>query len=96
MPMTFDTYNNCAFGCMYCFSQFQRAIGGGKEHYLGKDVLSVNPDHIKRMFSEPDKYGGQFAEYIKQRRFMQWGGAFRPIRRLRTQVRRYVGTTPFL
>ena len=74
MPMTFDTYNNCAFGCMYCFSQFQRAIGGGKEHYLGKDVLSVNPDHIKRMFSEPDKYGGQFAEYIKQRRVMQWGG----------------------
>ena len=74
MPMTFDTYNNCAFGCMYCFSQYQRAIGGGKEHYLGKDVLSVNPDHIKRMFSEPDKYGGQFAEYIKQRRVMQWGG----------------------
>lgn len=74
MPMTFDTYNNCAFGCMYCFSQFQRAIGGGKEHYLGKDVLSVNPEHIKRMFSEPDKYGGQFAEYIKQRRVMQWGG----------------------
>lgn len=74
MPMTFDTYNNCAFGCMYCFSQFRRAIGGGKEHYLGKDVLSVNPEHIKRMFSEPDKYGDQFAEYIKQRRVMQWGG----------------------
>lgn len=26
------------------------------------------------MFSDPDKYGGQFAEYIKQRRVMQWGG----------------------
>ena len=74
MPMTFDTYSNCSFGCMYCFAQFQRGIGGGKENYLHKDVKWVNPDRIKRMFSEPDKYGGQFAEYIKQRRVMQWGG----------------------
>lgn len=74
MPMTFDTYNNCSFGCMYCFSQFQRAIGGGKEHYLAKDVLAVNVEHVKRMFTNPDEYAGQFAEYIKQCRVMQWGG----------------------
>ena len=74
MPMTFDTYSNCSFGCLYCFSQFQRAIGGCKAHYLKKEVTNVNPDTIKRMFSEPDKYGGQFATYIKQRRVMQWGG----------------------
>lgn len=74
MPMTFDTYNNCSFGCMYCFSQFQRAIGGGKEHYLSKDVRAVNVERIKKMFLEPDEHAGQFAEYIKQRRVMQWGG----------------------
>ena len=74
MPMTFDTYSNCSFGCLYCFSQFQRAIGGSKENYLKKVVKHVNPDKIKRMFTEPDKYAGQFAEYIKQRRVMQWGG----------------------
>ena len=76
MPMTFDTYNNCSFGCMYCFSQYRRAVGVGntKEHYLNKDVLSVNAEAVKRMFRDPDKYGGQFAEYIKQRRVMQWGG----------------------
>lgn len=74
MPMTFDTYNNCSFGCIYCFSQFRRAIGGGKESYLNKECRSVNPDLIKKIFLEPDKYGGQFAEYIKQRRVMQWGG----------------------
>ena len=74
MPMTFDTYSNCSFGCLYCFSQFQRAIGGAKENYLNKNVTHVNPDKIKRMFTEPDKYAGQFAEYIKQRRVMQWGG----------------------
>ena len=74
MPMTFDTYSNCSFGCMYCFSQFQRAIGSGKENYLAKEVRHVNAEKIKRMFSDPDRYAGQFAEYIKQRRVMQWGG----------------------
>lgn len=74
MPMTFDTYSNCSFGCLYCFSQFQRAVGNGKESYLHKVCNSVNPDRIKKMFLEPDKHGGQFAEYIKQRRVMQWGG----------------------
>nr|DAR21984.1 MAG TPA: DNA repair photolyase [Caudoviricetes sp.] len=74
MPMTFDTYSNCAFGCMYCFAQFQRALGSCKEHYLNKDVKCVNVEKIKRMFTDPDKYAGQFATYIKQRRVMQWGG----------------------
>ena len=74
MPMTFDTYSNCSFGCMYCFSQYQRGIGGRKEHYLAKEVNAVNVERIKKMFTDPDKYAGQFAEYIKQRRVMQWGG----------------------
>ena len=74
MPMTFDTYSNCSFGCLYCFSQFQRAIGNGKENYLHKSVENVNPKKIKQMFTDPDQYAGQFAPYIKQRRVMQWGG----------------------
>ena len=75
MPMTFDTYSNCSFGCIYCFSQFQRGNGGGKDNYFAKkEVKQVDPERIKRMFTEPDKYGGQFAEYIKQRKVMQWGG----------------------
>lgn len=74
MPMTFDTYSNCSFGCLYCFSQFQRGVGDTKDAYLSKDVRHVSVDHIKRMFLDPDKYGGQFKEYIKQRKVMQWGG----------------------
>ena len=74
MPMTFDTYSNCSFGCMYCFSQYQRGIGGAKEHYLAKEVNHVSVDKIKKMFTDPDNHAGQFAEYIKQRRVMQWGG----------------------
>lgn len=74
MPMTFDTYSNCSFGCLYCFSQFQRGIGGAKKSYLHKDVKHVSVDKIKKMFTAPDKHGGQFKEYIKQRKVMQWGG----------------------
>lgn len=74
MPMTFDTYSNCSFGCMYCFSQFQRGIGNGKEAYMSKEVKPVNVKKIKQMFLDPDNCAGQFATYIKQRRVMQWGG----------------------
>ena len=74
MPMTFDTYSNCSFGCMYCFAQFQRGLGKAKDSYLAKDVCNVNVDRIKRMFTDPDQYAGQFAPYIKQQRVMQWGG----------------------
>lgn len=72
MPMTFDTYSNCAFGCVYCFSQYQRGIGGAKEAYLQKVVRSVNPEKIKKMFLNPDST--QFGEYIKARKVFQWGG----------------------
>ena len=74
MPMTFDTYSNCSFGCMYCFSQFQRGIGLSAQSYLNKEVTAVSVEKIKKMFEDPDNYAGQFKDYIKQRRVMQWGG----------------------
>lgn len=73
LPLTFDTYNNCSFGCVYCFSQYQRGIGGGKENYFSKKVTCVDPDKIKRIFSGKDK-NSQFYNYIKTRRPIQWGG----------------------
>lgn len=76
MLMTFDTYSNCAFGCMYCFAQFQRGVGGEKKRndYISKEVRAVNVEKAKMMFIEPDEHAGQFAQYIKQRKVMQWGG----------------------
>lgn len=75
MPMTFDTYSNCSFNCLYCFAQFQRGIGAGAEQYFDKAVVNaVNVERIKRMFTDPDQFAGTFANYIKQRRVMQWGG----------------------
>ena len=71
LPLTFDTYSNCSFGCVYCFSQYQRAIGGGAESYLSKDVKSVDVEKVKRIF---DGGEGQFREYVKANKAIQWGG----------------------
>ena len=74
MPMTFDSFSNCAHQCLYCFSFFQRAIGDGADDYLHHKVRSVNVEKIKRMFLKPEEFGGQFANYIKRRMVLQWGG----------------------
>ena len=73
LPMTFDTYSNCSFGCVYCFSQYQRGIGGAKFDYLTKNVKAVDPEKIRRLFSGEDKQS-QFYKYIKDRRPIQYGG----------------------
>lgn len=74
MPMTFDTYSNCAHQCAYCFSFFQRAVGTSADDYLHHRVRSVDVERVKRMFTDPDKYAGQFAWYIKRKMVLQWGG----------------------
>lgn len=74
LPMTFDTYSNCSFGCVYCFSQYQRGIGGEKkrQEYLNKVVRSVNPEKIRKLFTLEKE--SQFSPWIAQRRPIQWGG----------------------
>lgn len=72
LPVTLDTYSNCSFGCVYCFSQYQRAIGGAKEAYLNKDVKCVNVERVKRIFTEGN--ASQFSKYVEQKRPIQWGG----------------------
>ena len=73
LPMTLDTYSNCSFGCVYCFSQYQRGIGGAKEDYLAKKVKSINVEKVKKIFSLEDKKS-QFYEYVKDKRPIQYGG----------------------
>lgn len=73
MPMTFDTYDNCSFQCVYCFSYFQRAVGGGKEDYLHHKVRVVNVERVKQLF-RGEIPGSQFNAYLKQRFVLQWGG----------------------
>lgn len=73
LPVTFDTYSNCSFGCVYCFSQYRRGIGGGKEGYFSKNCIAVDPEEIKKLFGGQDTES-QFWQYIKDKRPIQYGG----------------------
>lgn len=72
LPMTLDTYSNCSFGCVYCFSQYQRGTGGGKDEYFSKSVRSINVEKVKKIFSGERKT--QFSEWVKHKRPIQYGG----------------------
>lgn len=73
LPVTFDTYSNCAFGCVYCFSQYQRGLGGCADDYLNKRVKAVNVEKVKKLFAG-ELPNSQFWAYIKDRRPIQYGG----------------------
>lgn len=72
LPMTLDTYSNCSFKCLYCFSQFQRGVGAGREQYLKNKVKFVNTENVKKIFLE--KNHKEFGEYVKAKKVIQWGG----------------------
>lgn len=77
LPVTLDTYSNCAFGCVYCFSQYQRGLGKSEADYYAKKVKAVDVDKIKKLFLgqlPPDSPKNQFWPYIKDRRPIQYGG----------------------
>lgn len=81
MPMTFDTYSNCSFGCRYCFSQFQRQNGSGGIAYRAKQAKCAPVEKVAELFRNPSpdnpnipKSLQQFIPYVRQRRVMQWGG----------------------
>ena len=82
--MSFDTYNKCAYNCLYCFSYYQKshslgeggAQSGGHDYQNVTPLTWVNPERIKRMFrlESGSKMDQQFFDYIRQRKVMQWGG----------------------
>lgn len=77
MPMTFDTYNRCSYGCAYCFSANQKGIGKkGLGYWTGAKVRAVDPEWIQGLFlgTNHTKKAQQFRPYIEARRPMQWGG----------------------
>lgn len=73
LPMTLDTYSNCSFECVYCFSQYQRGVGGAKDDYFNKNVKSIDPKKVLSIIKGEDK-NSQFYKYVKDRRPIQYGG----------------------
>jgi DNA repair photolyase len=76
LPLTFDQYSNCSYGCRYCFSANQRGINKAAEGYLGGVVRPVNVERVKAMWE--GRVESQFLPYIQSGRAFQWGGLSDP------------------
>jgi DNA repair photolyase len=89
MPMTFDTYSHCGFGCLYCFSLFQKTGAA-------LPVLRwVRQPAVERLFLHPAAHGGQFKHMIMGRYAMQWGGLSDPFCRYEQQYGKSLGLLRF-
>lgn len=73
LPLTMDTYSNCSYGCVYCFSQYQRGLGACGLDYYAKKVKAVDPEKIKKLF-RGELRESQFYPWIKDKRPIQYGG----------------------
>ena len=77
-PVTLDTYSRCSFGCLYCFSSFQKTLhrGGAERTTYEQALRSVNVEHVKKLFS--GETVNQFTPWTSQKRPIQWGGLSDP------------------
>lgn len=58
LPVVFDTYSKCSYGCLYCLSRFQRANKWGDKSIYEIDVKQFNVDFIKGLFKGENKLDG--------------------------------------
>lgn len=84
VPLTFDQYSTCSYGCLYCFSIPIRQDGINRKTYRNKGVISVDVPKVIRLFSDPS---GKFGEYIRQGKVLQWGGLSDPFCRYEKKYR---------
>ena len=78
MPMSFDSFSNCSYNCIYCFSTFQRALGKNAKNYLAKNAKPVSVKNFKKVFTDLNNPSNMFAPFIKNKITMQWGGLSDP------------------
>jgi len=75
MPMVLDTYSMCSYNCLYCFAFYQKINIQGPAFRKGQ-VKCFNVERIKQLFMNPE--GSPFANIIKSRKVIQWGGLAEP------------------
>ena len=82
LPLTFDQFSRCSFGCLYCFAAMERAENFAcSEAFKTGEVSSVNVDRVKKLFLGEIKKGAGAALYetlIKKRIPLHWGGLSDP------------------
>ncbi len=78
LPLTFDQYSRCSFGCLYCFAAMQRCNAKGvAQAFRAGEVSSVDVAKIRRMFlGQEEKGTGRYLyeTLIRKRIPLHWGG----------------------
>lgn len=78
MPLTFDQYKKCGYGCFYCFARYQRENNPHTKDYITNEVKSVNIDKVKKLFKGEYPDNPYYKHFIKKRKVLQWGSMADP------------------
>ena len=77
LPLTFDQYNHCSFGCRYCFSDQFRECNPMSQKTLGQ-IKSVNDNKLKKIFTGKYPNNEYYKNLLKNRFVFHWGGLGEP------------------
>lgn len=78
MPMTFDSYNFCSLGCLYCFAYFFKSNNPAIDKV---ELKAVNPDKmLAEMRGEATTKTGRlwYKHFYSKRFLLHWGGLADP------------------
>lgn len=80
MPMTFDHFNYCSLGCLYCFAYFFKSNNPSLKD-RETTLKAINPDRMLREMSGESvtKNGRLYYEHFYKNKFLlHWGGLADP------------------
>jgi len=73
LPLTFDQYNRCSFGCKYCFGvQFKECNPAYKK--IGNMVKGVNYERLIKIIKGEYPENPYYKNFFKHRFVFHWGG----------------------
>ena len=80
MPMTFDQYNYCSLGCLYCFAYlFKKANPAYKNRHLPLKQVNVAQKIAALQGNPQTKQDGLYWEHFYSKKFLwHWGGLADP------------------
>jgi len=76
LPLTFDQYNYCSYGCLYCFAYYFKTNNPSLKNHL--QLKSVNLDYVCSLLQGKLKEDRYYQHFISKRFVWHWGGLADP------------------
>ncbi len=74
LPLTFDSYSACSYGCLYCFAYYSKSNNPATTN----EVTAVNVERLKKMIKGELKNNPYYEHFFKNRFVFHWGGLSDP------------------